>query len=179
MAQRQIADAQTARAETERARAERSAANARAGELVAQVQLLLGQEIYDPSLAHLLAGEAVQTTLAPYGDVLPETERALQDVIWRAQAIGWRMTLPRAYHSGEVYSAVFSPDGRTILTAGDDSVGVNFKVEECLMLSREVAAVVHVKRGDAALGGLIRAIPAVNISSMCVTVENCRDVVTS
>lgn len=120
VAQRQIADAQTARAETERARAERSAANARAGELVAQVQLLLGQEIYDPSLAHLLAGEAVQTTLAPYGDVLPETERALQDVIWRAQAIGWRMTLPRAYHSGEVYSAVFSPDGRTILTAGED-----------------------------------------------------------
>jgi WD40 repeat protein len=94
--------------------AERSTRRARAGELTAHVQLELARPIYDPSLALLLALEAVAATWAHDGYVSPRADAALQDAISRAQVLGWVMTLP---HGDNVTSAAWSPDGAQIVTA--------------------------------------------------------------
>ena len=106
-------------AHTAQADAEANARQARSRELAARAQELLSQEVFDPSLALLLSVAAIRTTL-PYSNVDPYAERNLQRVLLTAQQMGWRMTLPQQYHTGEVHSAVFSPDGATVLTASED-----------------------------------------------------------
>ncbi|MCO5212991.1 MAG: WD40 repeat domain-containing protein [Caldilinea sp.] len=70
------------------------------------------------SRALLLAREAVLTTLR-HGE---PAEVMAQNALQRAadEATSWCMSLPRSRHTDSVWSATFSPDGRTVVTASDD-----------------------------------------------------------
>jgi WD40 repeat protein/energy-coupling factor transporter ATP-binding protein EcfA2 len=68
-----------------------------------------GQLAGAPEIALLLASEAVER------DHNPVSEQALRDAI---QLVPWSMTILN--HSDSVTSAVFSPDGRRVLTASQD-----------------------------------------------------------
>ena len=116
--QRQIAVVNAQEARTAKATAEKEARRARAGELAASAQLELAKPVYDPSLALLLASEAVNTTLESDGYVAANADNALQAGVEKAAALGWRRTLRG--HTDYVNSAAFSPDGKTIVTASGD-----------------------------------------------------------
>ena len=107
-------------AEAAKIRAEYQARRAKAGELAASAQLELARPAYDPSLALLLASEAVNTTWKTDGYVAPAADLALGDAVAQIQALGWRMNLLPHGDTGPVYSAAFSPDGATVVTAGYD-----------------------------------------------------------
>jgi dipeptidyl aminopeptidase/acylaminoacyl peptidase len=107
-------------AEAERAEAEYQARRDRARALAAAVQLELSRPDYDPSLALLLSIEAVNTTWTTDGYVVLAADTALHDAVGQVEALGWRMSLPRHWHDGAVNSAAFSPNGKLIVTAGDD-----------------------------------------------------------
>jgi len=96
--------------------AERDARRAKAGELATSALLELGKPVPDPSLALILAREAVTMTHSRDGYVVLNAGHALDEVV--RQAPPWLHTL--AGHTAWVASAVFSPDGQRVLTAGTD-----------------------------------------------------------
>lgn len=108
------------RADTQAKEAERTARRAQAGELAANAHVELAKSSFDPSLALLLARQAVLTTWPGDGYVAPFADTALQASIEHAQRLGWVMNLSRRRHSGPVNSAAYSPDGQQIVTASDD-----------------------------------------------------------
>lgn len=69
----------------------------------------------DPERSILLALQAVNKTYSVDGTVLPEAEDALHRAVQAS-----RIELTLYGHEGEVWSAVFSPDGSRIVTAGND-----------------------------------------------------------
>jgi WD40 repeat protein/transcriptional regulator with XRE-family HTH domain len=69
----------------------------------------------DPERSILLALQAVNKTYADDHTVLPEAEEALHRAVQAS-----RVELTLRGHVGEVYSAVFSPDGTRIATASED-----------------------------------------------------------
>ena len=69
---------------------------ARAGELAASAQVELSKPVYDPSLALLLAREAVKTTWLADDYVIPSADNTLYESVTTAKAFGWQMTLPTA-----------------------------------------------------------------------------------
>ncbi|GIK64644.1 MAG: hypothetical protein BroJett018_24380 [Chloroflexota bacterium] len=91
--------------------AERSATDAQSVALAANAQQALSEG--DTELAVVLALDAVETTPNPSSSV----QRVLADA---AYAPGTRAVLMG--HEGQVYDAVFSPDGKTIATGGADGV---------------------------------------------------------
>ena len=129
----QAATAAALRAETERVRADQEAAaaerektnallqtqRARAGEMAARANLLIAQDNHAGDVALILARDAVLTTLAITVTVPPLIDSALRSAVENAT---WRMTLPGAQrrHQGAVYHAQFSPDGQTVVSAGED-----------------------------------------------------------
>ncbi|MBK6432771.1 WD40 repeat domain-containing protein [Candidatus Amarolinea dominans] len=110
---------QPARRKQEKANAERQRLRSRAGEMAARAQLLIAQDHHAGDQALLLARDAVRTTLQMTVTVPPLIDAALRTAVDNAT---WRMTLPSAQqrHQGAVNSAHFSPDGQTIVSAGDD-----------------------------------------------------------
>jgi hypothetical protein len=83
--------------------AERQARRARAGELTIYARDAIAGDKNDPSLALLLAHQAVETTWKEDGYVLVNADSALRDAIDAAPP--YRMTLPRYRHGGTVQSA--------------------------------------------------------------------------
>ncbi|MGB3220736.1 MAG: hypothetical protein WBD79_25330, partial [Anaerolineae bacterium] len=114
-------DAQAAQkiAEQEKANAERQRLRSSAGEMAARAQLLIAQDHHAGDQALLLARDAMLTTLTLDGYVTVNADAALRTAVDNAT---WRMTLPSAQqrHQGAVNNAHFSPDGQTIVSAGDD-----------------------------------------------------------
>ena len=106
-------------AETRQAEAEQQTRRARAGELAASSLNEWAKTAPDPSLALLLAREAISATRSQDGYVLPNAAMALDTSLRNAPP--WRMNLPRPGHTGPVSSAVFSPDGKLVVTASDDN----------------------------------------------------------
>ncbi len=120
LVQRSEANTQRDTAQRKQAEAEHETRRAQAGELAAGVQVELSQPIFDPSLALLLARQAVLTTWPMDGYVADNSDSALKAATERAEASSWRMTLPRHHHVGDINTAAFSPDGKQIVTAGVD-----------------------------------------------------------
>ncbi|NJN81377.1 MAG: hypothetical protein HC802_03250 [Caldilineaceae bacterium] len=116
----ELAATRAVESELAREEAEENFRRSHAGELIAGAQVLLAQEVSEPSLPLLLAIEAANRTLEQDGYVAPFADWNLQQVVAEAQRIGWRMTLPRNQHADDVNAAVFSPDGTKVLTASDD-----------------------------------------------------------
>ena len=94
------ADGKAVEAEEEKEKAQYQTRRAQAGELAAGAQVELSKPIYDPSLALLLARQAVLTTWPSDGYVAPSADSALQTAVVSAQRSGWRMNLPRHRHTG-------------------------------------------------------------------------------
>lgn len=69
----------------------------------------------DPELSILLALEAIRKTYSIDQTVLPEAEDALRSALQAS-----RLELTLRGHSGDIWSAVFSPDGTRIATASSD-----------------------------------------------------------
>lgn len=69
----------------------------------------------DPERSILLALEAIQKTYTADQTVLPEAEEALRSALQAS-----RVELTLRGHIGDIWSAVFSPDGTRIATASDD-----------------------------------------------------------
>lgn len=99
------------------AEAERQARSSQAGELAARGQIELGNPFYDPSLALLLARQAVLTTWPTDGYVVPAADSALQAAIDRASLSRWIATFE---HDGEVTDVAFSPDSRHLASGNLD-----------------------------------------------------------
>lgn len=108
------AEAEGVRADEKAREAKAAARRARAGELAAKAQVEMAKQVPDPSIALLLAREAVNTTWTSDGYVQEDTSMALLRALETAPP--WIMNLP----GKDVNSAVFSPDGSRILTAGCD-----------------------------------------------------------
>jgi WD40 repeat protein len=90
----------------------------KASELAAEAQIEMAKAIPDPVLSLLLAKEAISATLTDDGYVLEKASKALLDAIEAAPP--WVMDWPLAVPGESVNSAVFSPDGTRVLTAGCD-----------------------------------------------------------
>jgi hypothetical protein len=106
-------------ARLKQAEAEREAHRAQAGELAVHAENAIANNPRDPSLALLLAMQAVEVTWrAPEKSVTANAYKALRDAVDKAPP--YVMTLPRHRHTGPVYSAAYSPDGTQIVTASDD-----------------------------------------------------------
>ena len=98
-------------AKTRQAEAEQQTRRARAGELAASSLNEWAKTPPDPSLALLLAREAISATRSQDGYVLPNAAMVLDTSLRNAPP--WRMNLPRRRHSGAghigaVYSAVLA-----------------------------------------------------------------------
>ena len=113
---------QAARAAEAAARAARSSAQRRSTSvgIAATAQDFLSQDVYDPSLALLLAVQAARVTLDGEGFVDPVVEQYLRRATDQAAQLGWRTNLPARQPTGEVFSVEFSPDGQAVLSAGAD-----------------------------------------------------------
>ena len=99
--------------------AEREARHAQAGELAVHAQNAIANNRDDPSLALLLAIDAVEVTWrAPEKSVTVNAYKVLIDAVDKAPP--YVMTLPRHRHTDSVTSAAYSPDGTQIVTASDD-----------------------------------------------------------
>ena len=110
--QRETAEAAEAHAVTREAEAVTARKTAEAESRISISRELaaaaIGQLEVDPELSLLLAVEAVETAY---------TEQA-EDALRQALASPWRTTLRG--HTGPIYSAAYSPDGRWIVTASRD-----------------------------------------------------------
>jgi WD40 repeat protein len=111
--------------ETRRIEADKATHRAQASELAAEAQIGMAKAIPDPVLALLLAEEAISATLAVDDYVHEKASKALLDAIESAPPWVMNLPFPAPRESvdvpGEsVNSAVFSPDGTRILTAGCD-----------------------------------------------------------
>ena len=120
--QKQIARAAIARADKlaqyahqAQSAAEQAARRAQAGEMAANVQVELVKPVPDPSLALLLALQAVTITAADVA-VLPRALWALDAAVRAAPP--WRRTL--GGHAKGVRAVAFSPDSERIVTASWD-----------------------------------------------------------
>jgi WD40 repeat protein len=112
--------------------------------LITRAQAPMDQEPFDPSLALLLSLEAVDLTWSRYRTVGANADWNLQQMMAEAQNTGWRLSLPRHVHTGEIYAAVFSPDGTMLLTASDDQTARLWDVatgQQVLMLVGHTGAV--------------------------------------
>ena len=99
--------------------AEREAHRAKSGELAVHAQNAIANNRDDPSLALLLAIQAVETTWnAPEHIVTVNADAALRAALDVAPP--YRMTLPRHRHSDSIFSAAYSSDGQRIVTASGD-----------------------------------------------------------
>ena len=122
---RQMAEAEKARAvesaqeaREKQAQAEFQGRRSRAGEMAARAQNAVALYPNDPSLALLLAREAILTTWQQDGYVTPDAAQAAVEAVQSAPP--WLMNWPQRRHAGAVNSICFSPDGEHILTASDD-----------------------------------------------------------
>jgi len=111
----QLALTREAQALDAQAEAEREARRARAGELAVHTQAVLDRG-GDPSLALMLAREAVLITWQADGYVTVDADAALRDAVDTAPP--WLLTLKG--HTRSVNRAIFSPDGQMILTISGD-----------------------------------------------------------
>ncbi len=108
--------------DTRKADADKATNRAAASELAAEAQIEMAKAIPDPVLALLLAKEAISATLTVDHYVHEKASKALLDAIESAPP--WVMNLPFPAPGESVNSAVFSPDGTRILTAGCDEINV-------------------------------------------------------
>ena len=112
------AQANAHEAEAAQQAAQQAARRAKANELAAYAQDAAATAPNDPSLHLLLAMSAVTTTWPGDHYISPNADRALRDAV--ALAPPYRATLSRHLPIGAVYGAAYSPDGKTIATAGGD-----------------------------------------------------------
>lgn len=137
---RDNAQAAATEANLQKGRAEQAAALARAAEATAVALEAAAQRNYrraravalasaaetvieragDPSLALLLARDAVNSTWDTDEYVTVQADAALRQAI--AYAPPWRMTFPASYHIGGVFALARSPDGQLLASAGEDQV---------------------------------------------------------
>lgn len=99
-------------AETARDEAQQQARRAKAGELAAAAGREIAQPVFDPSLALLLAMQAVTMTQPSDGPTFVNAVTALDEVV--RQSPPWQITLPAD-------RVAFSPAGGLIATATDDN----------------------------------------------------------
>ena len=99
------------------ATAQQAARRARANELAAYTQNAMTEHPNDPSLALLLAINSAEATRSSDNYIARNADRALREAV--AFAPPYRMTLPRHHHAS-AYSAAYSPDSKTIVTASAD-----------------------------------------------------------
>ncbi len=102
------------------ATAQQAARRARANELAAYTQNAMTEHPNDPSLALLLAINSAEATRSTDNYIARNADRALREAV--AFAPPYRMTLPRHRHAS-AYSAAYSPDGKSIVTASADQTG--------------------------------------------------------
>lgn len=92
---------------------------ARAEQLSSSALAILESESQqDPSLALMLARDAISVSLSADESPTSNAESALQRVI--DQVSPWIATLPQDRHEGAIHGVDFSPDGHTIATSGAD-----------------------------------------------------------
>lgn len=117
--------------------AEREARRSMAGEFAADAKAALSDDSdTSGSLSLILARQAVMTTWLPDGIVTINADAALREAV--AAAPPYVMTLPPARHNGFVYAAEYSPNGDTIVTAGEDETARVWDVntgEQLLLLA--------------------------------------------
>ena len=104
------------------ARVEYQSRRTKADDLAAAARLELSKSIYDPSLALLLAEEAISTTWETDGYVTISADVALREAVATVEPLGWYMNL---FVNGTNYSASFSPDSRWILSVDDSEKAVH------------------------------------------------------
>lgn len=130
-------------ARQKQAEAEREARRAQAGEMAVYAQTAIIDYKHDPSLALLLAKQAVETTwLAPEHMAIANASKAL--LVALDAAPPYIMTLPRHRHTGVIMSVGYSPDSKLIVTAGSDATARIWDAgtgEEALILIGHDAAV--------------------------------------
>lgn len=120
------ADLNAARSEAEKLNAQRQAEIARAGRLAAQAQMVMqNQPARASSLSLLLGQEAVLTTWLADSTIITqpfvtdEADAALRYAVDHAPP--WRMTMPLYRHTSDLTDVAFSPDGRLLVTASNDT----------------------------------------------------------
>ena len=119
------ADQLAEQAQIAQAKAEQAARRAHAGEMAANVQVELVKAVPDPSLALLLAIQAVTTTATADGGVLlPNAVRALDAAVRAAPP--WRMTL--SGHARGARAVAFSPGSDHIVSASWDQTATIWDV---------------------------------------------------
>lgn len=123
--QAKLAEERRREANTARLVAQRAATSAAASQLAAKAQLALADSTdVARSYPLLLARAAALTTWITDSEVITqsfltaEADLALRRAI--AQAPPWQMTLPKYHHIETIWSVVFSPDGKLLLTGGND-----------------------------------------------------------
>jgi WD40 repeat protein len=121
-----LAAMREAEAKANQTTAEKQLRRARAGELAASALAEWTKAVPDPSLALLLAREAIEATRGQDHYVVANAARALDNGVRNAPP--WQMNLPRHRHASSVFSAAFSPDGKLIVTASVDGTAMVWDV---------------------------------------------------